>query len=492
MRVIRNLPSFSGLFVALVVSLSLGITNAQSMPQSSELSDVDLEKLRIGEPEWFGVYAGAEKAGYCKMGFEKRKKDGQEIIVSVSTMLLQLDQESKMEMVEVAEFESKPPYRMIGGWAKQAGDLGDLNCNCVVKSGKLIATIKEAGIERTHVVEDFKFDLAKWAALEMQDFSKLKEGDVLRYRTFDLSELVFDNEHHEVKKIRNTKVNGVPVRFIETHHTSEQIGGPQTCRFSENGKMISMKAAGILELRAERKSVATDFSHAADLFVLGNIRVNKAIGEPEDVEALELKIKKEFADAIFVGPYQSVEERDGKQILLLGKKYGKKALASKDEIEKHLKPTALIPVKHPTIQALTKKAIGDETDPEQKVRKLITFVSDYIEDSYEKNALSVLDVCKNKAGDCSEHSMLFTTMARAAGIPCREVGGFIYAGDDTKAFAGHAWNEVVLDGCWVPVDSTWDEFEINATHIQFKKESEPKLFSFRMRMRLLKKEMKSR
>ena len=43
----------------------------------------------------------------------------------------------------------------------------------------------------------------------------------------------------------------------------------------------------------------------------------------------------------------------------------------------------------------------------------------------------------------------------------------MYMGDDAQAFAGHAWNEVVLDGLWVPVDAGWNQQEIDATHISF-------------------------
>ena len=86
--------------------------------------------------------------------------------------------------------------------------------------------------------------------------------------------------------------------------------------------------------------------------------------------------------------------------------------------------------------------------------------------------------------------MLFATMARAAGIPAREVSGFIYMGDETKAFGAHAWNEIVLDGNWVPVAATWDEFEINPPHIQIKKTSEVEMLTLRTRMKLIKAETK--
>ena len=58
-------------------------------------------------------------------------------------------------------------------------------------------------------------------------------------------------------------------------------------------------------------------------------------------------------------------------------------------------------------------------------------------------------------------------MARSLGIPCRTVGGLIYLGDEFRQFGLHAWNEVVINGVWVPVDPTWGQPLIDATHIRF-------------------------
>ena len=76
-----------------------------------------------------------------------------------------------------------------------------------------------------------------------------------------------------------------------------------------------------------------------------------------------------------------------------------------------------------------------------------------------------MDVVVAKRGDCSEHAVLFTALARAAGIPARAVGGVMYMGDEVRAFGWHAWNEVVLDGHWVEVDPTWNQISVDATHI---------------------------
>ena len=40
-------------------------------------------------------------------------------------------------------------------------------------------------------------------------------------------------------------------------------------------------------------------------------------------------------------------------------------------------------------------------------------------------------------------------------------------GDTLRAFSPHAWNEVVVNGQWIPVDPTWGQTTIDATHLRF-------------------------
>src|SRR5262249_52296641 len=129
--------------------------------------------------------------------------------------------------------------------------------------------------------------------------------------------------------------------------------------------------------------------------------------------------------------------------------------------------TLAYPIRHAKIQALAKKALGDAASPEDKVKRLVDFVYEYIEGDMASGLPNIHDLLKQKKGDCKSYALLFTTLARAAGVPAREVSGLLYIGDDYQSFGGHAWNEVVLNGVWVPVDASWRETEINATHISF-------------------------
>ncbi|MEW6280982.1 MAG: transglutaminase-like domain-containing protein, partial [Candidatus Eremiobacterota bacterium] len=110
-------------------------------------------------------------------------------------------------------------------------------------------------------------------------------------------------------------------------------------------------------------------------------------------------------------------------------------------------------------------------DPVEKARILEGWVHRKLDKSYGKNASTARDVLKNRAGDCTEHALLFVALARSAGIPSREVGGLVYAGDP-GLFAWHAWAEIHDGHQWVSVDPMWDQVYVDPTHIKMQKDSD--------------------
>jgi transglutaminase-like putative cysteine protease len=125
-----------------------------------------------------------------------------------------------------------------------------------------------------------------------------------------------------------------------------------------------------------------------------------------------------------------------------------------------------IPVSHEKVQTLCKQAIGDAKTPREKIHRLVSFVSQYITPDNRVRPNRVLNLIDVRKGVCTEYARLLTTLARAAGVPARTVYGLGYMGDDVRAFGPHAWNEVVIDGNWVPVDPTWGETELDGAHVR--------------------------
>ena len=73
------------------------------------------------------------------------------------------------------------------------------------------------------------------------------------------------------------------------------------------------------------------------------------------------------------------------------------------------------------------------------------------------------DVLKNPSGVCRDYAILFTALARAAGIPARPVGGLTLS---RGSFYYHAWAEVWTGREWMAVDATLPASTADAGHIK--------------------------
>jgi len=252
------------------------------------------------------------------------------------------------------------------------------------------------------------------------------------------------------------------VKWYRVEVRSERDGVQGFARLDEKGRLVSLHA-GIIEMRLEPEELAKKTSYSADLFLLGMAKIDRPIGSGEDIETLQLEVVGIDEGTIVPVPRQVVRE-DG--VLVLGKAADTPVKATEKEGREALEATVNHPLTDPVIVALAKQAVGDASDPRAKVERLTTFVSAFLGDEYGADSSSVREVIRRRKGDCTEHALLFTCLARAQGVPTREVGGFMYMGDDVKAFGLHAWNEVVLDGVWVPVDATFDQVPADATHVR--------------------------
>jgi len=104
-----------------------------------------------------------------------------------------------------------------------------------------------------------------------------------------------------------------------------------------------------------------------------------------------------------------------------------------------------------TLATSMRERYGDEPSP----RQIVEFVRDTIDPSSARAFDIASQVAVHRSGDCSEHAVLFTALARAAGIPTRIAAGIVIVriGDKLGAF-GHAWAETHDGSQWRPIDPT--------------------------------------
>lgn len=264
-------------------------------------------------------------------------------------------------------------------------------------------------------------------------------------------------------------LSGVPV---EVHKVSAVSDGIELeMELDSRGLPLVTRAGnGFIEIRREPREVAEDITNAGIEILDSGVRIDTKLGE-DFVWELELL-------AGGLGDYQFPRTPtlkmepwpDGRTLLKL------RSLAEAEpeplaDRERYLKSTPILQTDTPEIRELLAGLELGETDLD-KVRTLNHWVYANLEKRTDRNASTALGVLEHKAGDCTEHSVLMTTLVRAAGIPARRAHGLVYGGDEVGLFAHHAWVEVYLDGGWVMVDPTFDQVPADATHILQSREDE--------------------
>jgi len=119
--------------------------------------------------------------------------------------------------------------------------------------------------------------------------------------------------------------------------------------------------------------------------------------------------------------------------------------------------------KDPDTAALAKQIAGGETDQVAVAHKIHDWVYRSISKIRTFSVPVSTDVLKTRKGDCNEHAVLFTALARAAGIPSRTVLGLVY---DDGALHYHSWAEILINNKWIAVDPVLGEFPADASHIR--------------------------
>lgn len=225
------------------------------------------------------------------------------------------------------------------------------------------------------------------------------------------------------------------------------------------------------------KEEALDFAPTLDILESNAFKCNTLIINSKKVNQLKLRLKIRgiACDQIF--------EQDDRLKLLKSNKKGDTCVVvissivpafndtdavtlpiDKEGFAPYLAVTPYIQADDTTIINLAKQIVGDETNAYRAATRIAEWVHQNVRYQFFFANVTALDVLKTRRGDCTEYALLYTALARAAGIPTRNCVGIVY-GSDGK-FYRHAWAESWV-GRWVAIDPTWGEHIADATHLKF-------------------------
>ena len=128
----------------------------------------------------------------------------------------------------------------------------------------------------------------------------------------------------------------------------------------------------------------------------------------------------------------------------------------------YLKATAFVQASDPRIVAKAREIIGARAEPWERAQALHRWVYQTMVKQLSVGLPSAVDILATPVGDCHEHTVLFTALARSLGLPTRMIAGVVYW---SGRLYYHAWPEVWVEGRWVPIDPTLGQPIADATHV---------------------------
>ena len=237
----------------------------------------------------------------------------------------------------------------------------------------------------------------------------------------------------------------------------------------QEGNVVKEEAALGLVLLRESQEDALDGgwqdSTPLDLVTSAAIPVRQTLPDPRALTHLRLRLSGPADAPLFAFPPR--QQQQDNTLTITREEMSTLATyllpQTNPEFAPDLAPTPFLQSTHPRLVAQARQILGTERDALQATRRLLDWTYTALDKTPTVGMPTALGTLESKKGDCNEHAVLFTALARAAGLPARVAAGVVYV---DGAFYYHAWAEVWL-GQWVAVDPVFHQFPADATHVKF-------------------------
>lgn len=425
--------------------------------------------------EWLGLYLQGKKAGWAYSDVRMGEFEGGPAVLAISEVALSATiggAKTERHLREERLYAFKDGGPLVGLRVDKTGDGGEEHIRGVRQGDHFELTVKRPG----HPTE-VKQVPASAETIDQADAPRLALA-----RGAAISGKALDGDDLTDKAIATTLLPpaelaqaGVAIQVRRTSTVDEKDKLPTITSIDAQGRVLEVRFGepAVMVGKAEPEAVAKKLEEV-DLFALTRVVLDrapdaKAFGE-EPVLTFDVKgLPKEFQKP---SPRQSYAPgADGiTRVTIHGHAPTVHAQlpepATSGELKEALSATRQVESKDPGIVSQARQIVGGEKDAWVAARKLSAWVNGALTKAYGASSDRATDVLARKEGDCTEHALLFTAMARAVGIPARRVDGLVYMGvqGQPPALYWHEWAEVFI-GEWVAIDPTFGEPVADATHL---------------------------
>ena len=421
-----------------------------------------------------GLYLQNKKVGWMITELKLGTRGGKEVAVEKSEMLLKLKAESETSVVTEKElicYSLEGDGRIVYAENRSTSDGKDTVhiATPTAKGMKVVTTV--GGVATSREVPALKATLRLNQKLTNWFLSNPKIDSTFEHWGTSWEDEEIDSKELYTYKGKKSIVWGGVRTDVYVLKINMQ-GAFFEAEMLANGNPIRGKIGQLLDMRAESEELVKKLDEGGvDMIAASSIKVDQDLGSSSLVSHLTLEVVG-LQDFEFPTSHrQRVRREDGKVYLDLWKDYRvqKGSPLSEADKKKYTSPTPTIQSGQEKVKRLARQIVGAETDPLKQAALLKTWVYRNLRKTMACNSSTTLGVLETMAGDCTEHTLLFVSLARAIGLPARELTGVAHV---EKIFGWHAWAEIHDGHQWVSVDPTWNELYVDATHVVFSHDSQ--------------------
>jgi len=419
---------------------------------------------------WMAIsLAGGEQIGYVNVRTDPESRDdesGTSIRVLGRVRLSMLGDAS--EMIAVGET-----------WVSRAEGLRDFSFDIrsgghevrvagAVEEGLLKASIETAG-------ETYPLELPIQNALRLNtgvgfnamNMPALEPGDTFQMDTFDPLTLSVSPAKVSCTGLETIEIMG---QSVEARVVAMEVSGIKTRAWvADAGEVLRAETPlGLLIERVTQEDAMGNLNTATGSDTFGQLAAVRPTGQTPFRGARRMVIHVSGTEPGTALPEDDTQHADPDGRIIIESPPEPKGSAYEPldgaTAEEYLGSDPFVQSSSPRIQEAAESIVAGAERDWDRAMLLYEWVYESIEKAPVLSVPSAIDVLENKIGDCNEHTVLYTALARAAGIPTRIAIGIVWS-EEYRAFYYHAWPEVYV-GRWIWIDPTLGQPIADATHIK--------------------------
>jgi len=415
---------------------------------------------------WMGIYSGDKRVGYS-YSTSNTNNSITKVFELTNLKINLLGKESDVYSEGSYILEG---YKILSFEYEMNSDDVNLKARGTRKGNKLNITMETVSGKTEHSLTIKQELILPSLVSKLLVENNLKSGDKYKFILFEpLYLLMGIDEPLSTHTIGDKEILELAGNKFETYRVdSDFIGSEITSWINERGEVIKQKfPPGLTAVRESKEDILSGQNLSFDIVSQTSVSTNKRIKNPGSLIQMKVKLEGIDVDDAFDINDGYRQTLDGQILEIKNQPFISKDLSydlpyDSQEYHQYTDADFLVQSTDKEIVSATMNVLDGETNPANASKKINDWIFKTLKKYPTASLPNAKDVLKTKIGDCNEHAILFTAMARAAGIPTKTVLGLMYI--DGK-FVYHAWNEVYL-GSWIAVDSTFGQFPADATHIK--------------------------